>query len=104
MINTQGPFCDMRAGEELIYRTYRALSQGPGWPNTLLIILYDEHGGCFDHVVPPNTAVHPMTVSITSLLRGFLHSSSLSACAGVVRLTLHRARYSLPCAERANRI
>jgi len=27
MINTQA-FCDMRAGEELIYRTYRALSQG----------------------------------------------------------------------------
>ena len=34
MTNDQhpGPFCDMRAGEELIYRTYRALSQGPGGP------------------------------------------------------------------------
>jgi phospholipase C len=54
-----GPFCDMRAGEDLIYRTYLALSQGPRWGNTLLIILYDEHGGCYDHVEPPDTAVPP---------------------------------------------
>jgi phospholipase C len=66
-----GPFCDMRAGEELIYRTYRALSQGPGWPNTLLIILYDEHGGCFDHVVPPNTAVPPDDSQHHFPLKGF---------------------------------
>jgi len=25
---------------------------GPAWKNTLLIIIYDEHGGCYDHVVP----------------------------------------------------
>ena len=27
--------------------------QGPGWENTLLIWTYDEHGGYYDHVVPP---------------------------------------------------
>jgi phospholipase C len=54
-----GPFCDMAAGELLIYQTYLALSQGPRWNNTLLIILYDEHGGCYDHVPPPATAVPP---------------------------------------------
>jgi phospholipase C len=54
-----GPLCDMRAGEELIYDTYHALSTGRGWNNTLLIILYDEHGGCYDHVPPPDTAVPP---------------------------------------------
>jgi phospholipase C len=26
---------------------------GPGWPHTLLIWLYDEHGGYYDHVPPP---------------------------------------------------
>ena len=28
--------------------------QSPAWPNTLLIITYDEHGGFFDHVQPPD--------------------------------------------------
>ena len=73
MTNDQHPggFCDMRAGEELIYRTYLALSQGPGWPSTLLIILYDEHGGCFDHVVPPDTAVPPDDSQPQFPLKGF---------------------------------
>ncbi len=26
---------------------------GPAWPHTLLIWLYDEHGGYYDHVPPP---------------------------------------------------
>jgi phospholipase C len=26
---------------------------GPGWPHTLLIWTYDEHGGYYDHVPPP---------------------------------------------------
>jgi phospholipase C len=26
---------------------------GPGWPNTMLIWTYDEHGGYYDHVPPP---------------------------------------------------
>jgi phospholipase C len=26
---------------------------GPGWPKTLLIWNYDEHGGYYDHVPPP---------------------------------------------------
>ena len=54
-----GPGCDMRRGEDLIFRTWQAVSQGPGWLNTLLLITYDEHGGCYDHVPPPATAVPP---------------------------------------------
>ena len=27
--------------------------QGKGWPGTLLLWLYDEHGGYYDHVPPP---------------------------------------------------
>ena len=66
-----GPFCDMLAGDDLIYRTYLALSQGPAWRNTLLIILYDEHGGCYDHVPPPNTAVPPDNSTPQFQLEGF---------------------------------
>jgi phospholipase C len=45
-------------GEQLIAKVYNALRQGPLWKKTLLIITYDEHGGCFDHVPPP-LAVSP---------------------------------------------
>ena len=41
------------AGELLIHRVYNALRNGKGWDRTLLIITYDEHGGCYDHVSPP---------------------------------------------------
>jgi phospholipase C len=32
---------------------YEALRAGPGWNQTLLVLTYDEHGGCYDHVSPP---------------------------------------------------
>jgi phospholipase C len=45
-------------GEQLIARVYNAVRAAPTWKKSLLIITYDEHGGCFDHVSPP-TAVSP---------------------------------------------
>ena len=32
---------------------YEALVNSPQWQDTLLVITYDEHGGFYDHVVPP---------------------------------------------------
>jgi phospholipase C len=46
-------------GEQLIHDVYYALYNGPNWNQTLLIITYDEHGGCYDHVPPPLGAVPP---------------------------------------------
>lgn len=40
-------------GEELIWDVYTSLMTSQYKDNTLLIITYDEHGGCFDHVPPP---------------------------------------------------
>lgn len=42
-------------GEVLLYQIYQALRDGPAWDRTLLVITFDEHGGCFDHVPPPQT-------------------------------------------------
>jgi phospholipase C len=53
MPNDQHPPHDVSYGEALIASVYNAVRGGPGWANTLLIITYDEHGGCYDHVVPP---------------------------------------------------
>lgn len=47
------PPTSVAAGEGLIASVYNALRQGPAWTSTLLVILFDEHGGCYDHVPPP---------------------------------------------------
>jgi phospholipase C len=57
--NSQHPNYDVALGEQLIHDVYEALRAGPGWPGTLLVITYDEHGGCYDHVPPPWGAVAP---------------------------------------------
>ena len=46
-------------GEQLIHDVYYALRNCAGWNQTLLIVTYDEHGGCYDHVAPPTGAVPP---------------------------------------------
>jgi phospholipase C len=35
------------------------VSQGPAWNKTLLIITFDEHGRCYDHVPLPWDATPP---------------------------------------------
>jgi len=57
--NSQHPAYDVALGEQLMHDVYEAVRNGPGWPQTLLVITYDEHGGCFDHVPPPSGAVPP---------------------------------------------
>ena len=44
---------DIRDGQELVLAVYHALATSPQWERTLLIVFYDEHGGFFDHVAPP---------------------------------------------------
>jgi len=56
MPNDQHPPHDVSHGEALIAAVYNAVRGGSAWRNTLLIITYDEHGGCYDHVVPPAAA------------------------------------------------
>jgi phospholipase C len=57
--NSQHPNYNVALGEQLIHDVYYALRNGPGWNQTLLIVTYDEHGGCYDHAAPPLTAVPP---------------------------------------------
>jgi Phosphoesterase family len=44
---------DIRDGQDLVLAVYQALASSAHWERTLLIVLYDEHGGFFDHVAPP---------------------------------------------------
>jgi phospholipase C len=54
--NDDHPPSDLRAGQKLVLQLVDALTQSPAWKKTLLVITYDEHGGFFDHVQPPEAA------------------------------------------------
>ena len=57
--NDQHPPHDVQEGEKLIASVYTVLqSNWSLWCQTLLVVLYDEHGGYYDHVPPPS-AVNP---------------------------------------------
>ncbi|HLZ17781.1 MAG TPA: alkaline phosphatase family protein, partial [Cyclobacteriaceae bacterium] len=54
---SQHPMDDVRGGEWLIKQTYEAIRNSPVWESSLLLITWDEHGGFFDHVIPPAAVV-----------------------------------------------
>ena len=57
--NDQHPPHDVREGERLIATVYEALRKNPTlFGQTVLVVLYDEHGGYFDHV-PPLPSINP---------------------------------------------
>jgi len=45
---------DIQLGEAFAARVINAVMAGRGWPKTVLIWVYDEHGGYYDHVAPPS--------------------------------------------------
>ena len=58
---------DIRKGESFAAEVINRVMHGRGWPRTLLIWVYDEHGGYHDHVPPP-AAVPPDDVEGRSLI------------------------------------
>ncbi|MGA8630404.1 MAG: alkaline phosphatase family protein, partial [Terracidiphilus sp.] len=50
----QHPDHNVQAGELYIAAVYNAIQSNPSlWASTVLLVVYDEHGGIFDHVPPP---------------------------------------------------
>jgi phospholipase C len=46
----------IKDGQDLVLAVYNALASGPQWDRSLLVIVYDENGGFYDHVPPPPAA------------------------------------------------
>jgi phospholipase C len=51
--NDEHPPHDVSLGEQFLLRVWKTVSGGKDWNSTLLVITFDEHGGCYDHVEPP---------------------------------------------------
>jgi phospholipase C len=50
----QHPDHDVQQGEVFIATVYNAIRNNPDlWKSTALLVVYDEHGGIYDHVPPP---------------------------------------------------
>lgn len=51
--NDLHPDHDVALGEKLYKDLYEALRASPQWNETLFAVLFEEHGGFWDHVAPP---------------------------------------------------
>ncbi|KAL5549644.1 hypothetical protein UlMin_004875 [Ulmus minor] len=55
--NDDHPSHDVSEGQKFIKEVYEALRASPQWNEILFLIIYDEHGGFYDHVPTPVTGV-----------------------------------------------
>jgi phospholipase C len=70
----QHPDHHVQEGERFIATVYNAIRDNPSlWQSTALLIVYDEHGGIYDHVLPPACTPDGFTASgnDTGTGRGF---------------------------------
>jgi phospholipase C len=66
------PHSDIRNGEFFLNSIYEAVTSSPAWPNTVLVINFDEWGGFFDHVAPTRAPIPARDAALGSDgLRGF---------------------------------
>lgn len=47
------PYGSVKAGDAFLGEVHDAIRNSPQWDRTVMVINFDEHGGFFDHVVPP---------------------------------------------------
>ncbi len=69
------PHADIRRGEAFLGRIVNALISSPCWPKTVLVITYDEWGGFFDTVAPPQLPADT-TTSLTGEPATFDHGQA----------------------------
>jgi phospholipase C len=67
---SQHPLDDVTSGEGLIKDVYETIRNSPIWTTSMLILTWDEHGGFYDHALPP-VAVAPGDTPQVSIANGF---------------------------------
>ena len=58
------PTADVSVGMRLQQRLIEALMHGPQWHRSAYILTYDEHGGYFDHVPPPQADAYGLGIRV----------------------------------------
>jgi phospholipase C len=63
--NDDHPPTGVAPGQALLADLYATLTSNPArWAKTLLIVTYDEHGGFFDHVPPPQVDAYGLGIRV----------------------------------------
>ena len=61
-VNDDHPMADVKDGQDLVLAVYDALASSPQWDRCLLVIVYDENGGFYNHVAAPGRRRRPRDV------------------------------------------
>ena len=71
LASDQHPDHNVQAGELFIAQVYQAIKENAAlWESTALLVVYDEHGGIFDHVIPPACQPDQFTASTNDTQTG----------------------------------
>jgi phospholipase C len=60
--NDEHPPTDIQRGQAFVSQVVNAVRNGPHWEDSVIFIVYDEHGGAYDHVQPAR-AVAPDAIA-----------------------------------------
>jgi len=70
--NSMHPLDDVTRGELLLKTVYEAIRSSPHWERSMLVVVFDEHGGFYDHVPPPAAVPPGDTITTSYQQHGFL--------------------------------
>jgi phospholipase C len=55
--NEHPGYSSIRGGRDFVVRTLNAIMRSDAWPRTVVILTFDESGGFYDHVPPPQVVL-----------------------------------------------
>jgi len=55
--NDEHPPSNVQLGQAFVASVVQAMFESPNWSRSVLFVTYDEHGGYYDHMVPPAACV-----------------------------------------------
>jgi phospholipase C len=72
--SSQHPMDGVANGEALIAKVYNSIRNSPLWNSSMLIVIYDEHGGFYDHSAPGGCSRRTMAATSTTNSASRSHS------------------------------
>jgi phospholipase C len=78
------PAASLAAGQAWVAGLINAVMRGPNWNSTAIFLAWDDWGGFYDHVVPPNVDQNGYGLRVPSMLispyarRGYIDHQTLS--------------------------
>lgn len=62
------PTADVGVGQKYLVSTINAIMQSKFWPSTAIFVTWDDYGGWYDHVAPPQVDAYGLGFRVPSLI------------------------------------